>query len=164
MRRRPFTLAAVALSVVAMLAMATGATAGSKTDRATGGGQVIVGTQHAGETIAFTAQGTATSARGQVQLIDRDLGTGQDQVRFHGVVSCLLVMGGNTAIISGHERGTTTNPFALRVVDNGQGAGAGNDMIFFDRMADDNVCEQDDDDDDDGDTALARGNAQVYEA
>ena len=152
------------LIAVAVLALAVPgmASAGSRTDRATGGGQILVSTQGAGSTIAFTAQGTPEAARGQVQFIDRSAGTGQSQVKFHGIVECILVEG-NTAEIAGVERGTG-DPFTLRVVDNGEGAAAGNDMIFFDDVEDDARCETDDDDDNDVQVALARGNAQVYDS
>lgn len=152
------------LIAVAVLALAVPgmASAGSRTDRATGGGQILVSTDGgAGSTIAFTAQGTPVAAKGQVQFIDRTAGTGQSQVKYHGIVECILV-NGNTAEIAGHERGSAT-PFTLRVVDNGEGAGA-NDMIFFDDVADDRRCATDDNDDEDATVALARGNAQVYDS
>ncbi len=144
------------------LALPFVASAGSSTDRATGGGQILVGSQGAGSTIAFTAQGTPAAAKGQVQVIDRAAGKGQNQVKFHGIVQCILVTG-NTAEIAGGER-DTNDPFTLRVVDNGEGMNADNDMIFFDDVEDDKRCESDDDDDDDAQVALARGNAQVYNA
>ena len=66
------------------------------------------------------------------------------------------------AEIAGRER-DTGDPFTLRVVDNGEGRAAENDLIFFDDVEDDRRCD-DDDDDDDGRVALARGNAQVHDA
>lgn len=152
------------LIAVAVLALAVPgiASARSATDRATGGGQILVSNQSAGSTIAFTAQGTPEAAKGQVQVVDRSAGTGQSQVKFHGIVECILVEG-NMAEIAGSER-DTGDPFTLRVVDNGEGANDGNDMIFFDDVEDDARCETDDDDDDDAQVALARGNAQVYDA
>jgi hypothetical protein len=151
------------LAAVTTLSVPVAATAGSGTDRATGGGQILVGSQGAGDTIAFTAQGTPEVAKGQLQFVDRTGGTGKGNVRYHGVVDCILVVG-NTAEIAGHER-DTGDPFTLRVVDNGEGAKAADpDMIFFDDTADDEPCVQDDNDDDDGSVALARGNAQVYDA
>lgn len=151
------------LIAVAVLAIAIPgiASAGSPRDRATGGGQILV-TTGAGDTIAFTAQGTPQEAKGQLQFIDRNGGNGQDNVRFHGVVDCILVQG-DTAEIAGHER-DTNDPFTLRVIDNGEGAAAAADLIYFDDVADDQPCVQDNNDDDDPTTALARGNAQVYDA
>src|SRR5688500_11548424 len=110
------------LIAVAVLAIAIPgiASAGSSTDRATSGGQTIVDSQGAGNTIAFTARGTVDAATGQVQYIDRTAGTGQAQVKFHGIVECLRVQG-NTAELAGHER-DSDQPFNLLVVDNGQGA------------------------------------------
>ena len=154
---------ALVVASIAALAVPFVASAGSPTDRATGGGQVLLGTQGAGNTIAFTAQGTPTDAKGQVQVIDRSVGTGQDQVKFHGLVECLFV-DGTMAEIAGVERDSGA-AFTLRVVDNGEGANASdNDMIFFDDVADDMRCAADDNDDDDVQMALARGNAQVYDA
>jgi hypothetical protein len=152
------------LIAVAVLALAVPgmASAGSRTDRATGGGQILVSTKGAGSTIAFTAQGTPDAAKGQVQVIDRAAGKGQDQVKFHGIVECILVVG-NTAEIAGVER-DTEDPFTLRVVDSGEGAAAAADTIYFDDVEDDGRCESDDNDDDDAQVALARGNAQVYDA
>jgi hypothetical protein len=155
-------LVLAAAGVAGMVLAAPGAQAGSPRDRATGGGQILVGERGAGDTIAFTAQGTATEATGQVQFIDRTGGIGKGQVKFHGVVDCVLVTG-NTAEIAGHERDTLA-AFTLRVVDNGEGLAADNDLIFFDDTADDEPCVQDDNDDDDATVALARGNAQVYDA
>lgn len=152
----------VSLTAAVALAVPLAATAGSSTDRATGGGQILLGTQGAGTTIAFTAQGTSEAAKGQVQVVDRAAGRGQDQVKFHGIVECILVEG-NMAEIAGRER-DSNDPFTLRVVDNGEGAAASNDMIFFDDVEDDRRCESDDNDDDDLQVALARGNAQVYDA
>src|SRR5687768_16852989 len=66
---------------------------GSDRDRATGGGQILFSTRGAGNTIAFTAQGTATDGKGQLQFIDRSGGNGQDQVKEHGEVTCIAVEG-----------------------------------------------------------------------
>lgn len=153
----------LAVAGATVLAIPLVAFAGSPTDRATGGGQILVSNQAAGSTIAFTAQGTPTDGKGQVQVIDRSAGTGQSQVKFHGLVECLFV-DGDMAEVAGVERDSNA-PFTLRVVDNGEGLNAvGPDMIFFDDVADDKRCEADDNDDDDAQVALARGNAQVYDA
>ena len=153
---------ALVVGSIAALAVPFVASAGSPTDRATGGGQVLLGTG-AGNTIAFTAQGTPTDAKGQVQVIDRSAGTGRNQVKFHGLVECIFV-DGDMAEIAGVERDSGA-AFTLRVVDNGEGANAsGNDMIFFDDVADDMRCASDGNDGDDMQMALARGNAQVYDA
>ena len=150
--------AAVALMVVpAMFAGAAGK--GSKTDRATGGGQILVGSRGAGDTIAFTAQGTEAAGKGQVQVIDRTGGTGQGQVKFHGTVICLNVAG-NSAKLAGFTRDGGT--FTLFVVDNGEGANSDRDLITLDRQSDP-TCEFNDDDEDNA-VELARGNAQVYDA
>ena len=164
MTRRPFVFAAAALSVVALLAMATGANAGSSNDRATGGGQILFSTDGgAGNTIAFTAQETATGAKGQLQTIDRSGGNGQDQVKYHGTVSCIVVTA-NTAKIAGVLKHGTGGNFNLYVEDNGEGANAaGADMIFLDTMAPDPTCDFEDPEDSETEV-LARGNVQVYNA
>ena len=158
--RLKICLAVAGLAAIAVISGS--ASAGSPTDRATGGGQILIGTGNAGNTIAFTAQGTPEAAKGQVQVVDRSAGKGQSQVKFHGLVECILVSG-NMAEIAGSER-DSGDPFTLRVVDNGEGVNASNDMIFFDDVEDDMRCESDDNDDDDTQLALARGNAQVYDA
>jgi hypothetical protein len=152
--------AGIAAVLVAAVVPAV-AIAGSATDRATGGGQVLFSDKGAGNTIAFTARGTAEAAEGRVTFIDRSVGTGQAQEKFHGIVQCLFV-NDNYAELAGVERDSGA-PFTLRVWDNGEGANAENDLIFFDDVADDPRCGEEDDDDDQS-LALARGNAQVYDA
>ena len=159
MRIRTLLIAAAVLS----LAIPGFASAGSATDRATGGGQVLFSTDGgAGNTIAFTAQGTEEAAKGQVQFIDRSAGTGRNQVKFHGLVTCIRVAD-NAAEIAGVER-DSGEPFNLRVVDNGEGAAADDDLIQFDNTVDTADCSDDDSDDEEPELALARGNAQVYDA
>ena len=157
---RAGTRALVAVLVAAAVPV-TAAMAGSPNDRVTGGGQTLVGTKGAGNTIAFNAQTTADGAKGQVQVVDRSAGTGQSQVRFHGIVDCLTVSG-NSAEIFGHKTEDASDVFTIYVMDNGEGAAANNDLVF---LNDDpqSPCELQDDDDR-GDVELARGNAQVYDA
>jgi hypothetical protein len=168
---------AILAAAAATLAIPSAAFAGASQDRATGGGQVLVSTDQTtgpGSTIAFTAQTTgeaeddmAPPAKGQVQIVDRTAGTGQAQVKFHGTVTCLMVMG-NQAELGGIITKTTSpdqevgDPFSLYVQDNGEGANAPDaDMVVFNPTPA-NPCN--DEIDDDGKTALARGNAQVYDA
>ena len=151
-----------AVAGVALLAIpVSGAVAGNG-DKATGGGQVLLGDSGKRSTIAFTAQGTTEAAKGQVQFIDRSAGAGRNQVKYHGVVDCIEVTG-NTASIGGYRKGEpadTADRFALRVVDNGE-PNQGQDMIQFDDMTDEtNTC-GDDEEDDAPEFALAKGNAQV---
>lgn len=163
MRLRNFLIA------VAVLAMAVPgfANAGSPNDRATGGGQILVSSDGgAGDTIAFTARNTGggDAAQGQLQVVDRTGGTGKDNVRLHGVVTCLRV-DGTTAKLGGtitRASDGDTTPFTLVVQDNGEGAAAPDDTILLERVATPD-CDEDDSDDD-GNTDLARGNAQVYDA
>lgn len=162
------------LIAVAVLALAVPgfANAGSPNDRATGGGQILIPSdgRGAGDTIAFTAQNTGganNAAKGQVQVVERTDGRGKGNVRFHGEVQCLIVQG-NTAELAGtykNGNGATTG-FILYAADNGEGAADlannGADQIALTRTSDP-TCERDDSDDD-GQTDLARGNAQVYDA
>jgi hypothetical protein len=144
-------------AVAALALPAAVAQAGSGTDRATGGGQVLIGTRGgAGDTIAFQARGTQQAATGEVQYVDR---TDSGQTTAHGSVQCLAV-NGNMAKLSGTW--DSGGAFQVIVVDNGQGAAASDDTVTI-QQVDDPSCEQEDNDDDDP-TALARGNAQVYDA
>ena len=152
---------ALAAAVVVVALSVTAASAGSPNDRVTGGGQTLVGTSGAGNTIAFTAQSTSDGAKGQVQVVDRSAGTGQSQTRFHGIVDCLAV-DGNRAEIIGHKRDDASDLFSVYVMDNGEGAAADNDVVLLNEDTD-GQCGIDDDDDD-GAVDLARGNAQVYDA
>jgi|SRR5215207_5276583 len=152
---------ALAAALVVVALPVTVAMAGSPNDRVTGGGQTLVGTKGAGNTIAFNAQGNSDAAKGQVQVVDRSLGTGQGQVRFHGIVDCVTVSG-NMAEIYGHKRDAPDDDFTVYVVDNGEGAAADNDLVFLNDNPQ-SPCELEDDDDQ-GDVELARGNAQVYDA
>jgi hypothetical protein len=155
---------AAATGAAALSLLAAPALAGATYDRATGGGQTLVGTGGAGNTIAFSAQNTADGAKGEVQYIDRSGGTGQAQVQSHGVVDCLSVTG-NTAVIGGHwTSGERTGVFEIKVVDNGQGAAASNDVITIDSAAKNNDCTRDSNDNNTPSADLARGNAQVYDA
>ena len=152
---------ALAAALVVVALPVTVAMAGSPNDRVTGGGQTLIGTQGAGNTIAFTAQGTSDAAKGQVQVVDRSAGTGQSQDGWHGVVDCLAVSG-NAAEIIGHKRDDPADLFSVYVMDNGEGVAADNDLVLLNEDPDD-TCGIDDDDDDAA-VELARGNAQVYDA
>lgn len=153
-----FKLFGVAL--VAVVAASSLAGAGSPRDRVTGGGQTLVGTKGAGNTIAFTIQGSGDAVKGQFQYVDRTAGTGRAQDSWHGVPKCLEVVGNMAKSVI--ERRDTGDLYELIVVDNGEGSAADNDIVALSQ--DDDVSCGDDDDDDDQDTELARGNAQVYDA
>ena len=145
-------LGAAALSTAFLVP--TFATAGQQ-DAATGGGQVDVGTSGPGDTVAFTAKGTAETAKGQVQYVDREEDSKTVQ---HGAVSCIDAQG-NTARIAGEWRDGGT--FNLYVVDNGEGSAADNDIVSI--VPGDPSCDFEPPSDDD-EYALARGNAQVRDA
>lgn len=145
----------VLVGLVAAAALVTaGVAVAGPGDAATGGGQTMVGAKGAGDTIAFTAKGTIDAAQGQVQYVDRTGGTGNDQVVYHGTVSCLDVVG-NVAKIAGswNDGGT----FGLYVEDNGEGKDS-TDVVTV--LPGESTCDFDEPDDDEK-TALARGNAQV---
>jgi hypothetical protein len=158
---------AAAVASVAALAVPLIAAAGSTTDRATGGGQILIDQKPgngigAGDTITFTAQQVSgTTARGQVQFIDRTGGIGKNQVREHGDVFCMLLIGSNSAEIGYNPRGPD-NLDQLYVIDGGE-PNRGNDMILVDDTPQ-SPCQVANDDDDDGEVALARGNVQIYNA
>jgi hypothetical protein len=146
----------LACAAVVLLTVPLAASAGSSTDRATGGGQVLIGTRGgAGDTIAFTAKDRAENL-GQVQYVDR---TATGQTVRHGTVTCLDVMNNMAKIGGVWKQGGT---FQIIVVDNGQGAAANDDVVTVQNGQPDNCAQEDDDDD--NPIALARGNAQVYDA
>jgi hypothetical protein len=149
----------VAIAAVLVVAGAS-ASAGSPNDRVTGGGQTLVGTTGAGNTIAFTIQGAGEDVKGQFQYVDRSGGTGQDQVGWHGTPVCLEVMGSSAkAVISNNDDGSL---WELLLQDNGEGANADNDIVTL--TSDEEPSCGSDDDDDDSQVELARGNLQVYDA
>lgn len=159
------TIAAATLGVAALSSafLVTGSATAGQQDRATGGGQILVGAKGAGDTVAFTAQGTAEAAKGQVQYVDRTDGTGQGQVVKHGTVDCIDA-DGDVARISGLWRaveGGEPERFYLYVLDNGEGAAAGNDIVAFTQEADGECA---DEPAEENMTALGRGNAQVRDA
>jgi hypothetical protein len=145
-----------ALAAVATLAVPVMAHAGTG-QKVTGGGQILLSTdaKGAGSTIAFTAQGTAEGAKGQVQYIDRSAG---GKEKFHGSVTCLDVQGTYGVIGGTLTKGATEDApyFVVRVVDNGQGGG---DMVEFNASGDAPACDAGDDNQ--PEMALGRGNAQV---
>jgi len=153
--RTKYVVVGLAAAAIPFAAITSGAANAGQEDAATGGGQVLVGTTGgAGDTIAFTAKGTADAGDGQVQYVDRTGGTGQDQVVYHGTVTCLSVTG-NVAKISGTW--TDGGTFGIYVEDNGEGHDA-TDIVTV--LPDQSTCDFDDPDDDEK-VALARGNAQV---
>jgi hypothetical protein len=145
-----------AVGMVAAIPMT--ADAESPRDRATGGGQVLLDpnnppTTGALDTVAFTAQreqgATDDSglADGQVQ-VNRRSGTGDTQVKFHGVVECLTVFGTKSAgkaYISGHVKNDPDTPFELYVVDGGSGdteRGADQILVWYGEETEDNESDE----------------------
>ena len=136
--------------------LTTGGASAAQEDAATGGGQILFGTEGgAGDTIAFTARGTADAATGQVQYVNRTDGTGQGQTVQHGTVTCIRAEG-NVAFIEGVWR--DGGEFGLYVQDNGEGSAAEDDIVAI-TPANPDDCG--DEAEDDNMTALGRGNAQV---
>jgi hypothetical protein len=151
----------LATAGLAALAINSGTAVAGNGDKVTGGGQILLGTdpEKAGNTIAFTAQGTVDAAKGRVTFIDRSGGTGQAQEKFHGIVDCIEVTD-NYGIVGGYRRGDEGDRFDLRVVDNGE-PGAGFDMIAFDLDNPDVECGDEEADNEEPEMALGRGNVQV---
>jgi len=160
MRASTRTIAALGMAVVATLA---GSADAGSTDKATGGGQILLSTdgRGPGDTITFTAQRRADgSVQGSVNVIDRTGNTGKGGIHFRGDVTCIEVAG-NVAHIAGNgaKSDGTKTAFTLMVTDNGEGSAADNDLISFQEVSTP-TCD-DNDEDDDAETELARGNAQV---
>src|SRR5438128_4146244 len=152
--------AAAAIVAVSVVCMGT-ALAGAPNGRVTGGGQNMLGATGPGSTIAFEAhQVSGTTATGNVQVVDRSAGTGQNQTKFHGSVECLFFDSSNSAQMYGHD--SSGNPFELFVMDNGEGATGGNDIASFNNNPRGNCSNRDQGDE--GSDQLFRGNAQVYKA
>lgn len=152
----------------ALLSPAVAAAAPS-VDKVTGGGQIIAdGARGAGDTIAFTAQGTDAAnggAKGQVQYNERSTG-----FKVHGVVDCVTIVGDDrgTAVLGGEYRDTPGERFRIYVADNGQGSAAADDMIMFEQVDEEQdaedgrgICEAEDDSFEDLPT-LGRGNVQIH--
>jgi hypothetical protein len=155
--------------------------------KVTGGGQVLVGASNEnagpGDTIAFTAQQTgdqgtmdAAPAKGQLQVINRTAGTGLNQTKFHGEVTCIRTVtfdqgtpdpsDDQTYIrFGGFEkvRGTTTTtPFTVDTQDNGEGAGSDDYILFRERPQDADPCDDEELETELRSTTLARGNVKAH--
>jgi hypothetical protein len=157
------TLLATALAGSAFLVTGGGASAAQE-DSATGGGQILFSEDGTGpgNTLAFTARGTSEIAKGQVQYVNREAGTGQDQTVEHGTVSCIDAQAASEdspafAKISGTWRNGKV--FDLYVEDGGQGADSAGDFVTF--IATDDTEPDCDFNAPDEQMELARGNAQV---
>lgn len=142
----------IAITTVLSVGMASAAPA----PKTTGGGQVMVGTKGAGDTIAFTAQGGSDGVKGQIQYVDREGGSGQGQTTYHGQPACLDVAG-NVAKVAGTWRDGGT--FQLYVEDNGEGKDSTDVVTLL--QGEPASCDFDEPADDEK-VALARGNAQVH--
>lgn len=154
----------LAMAGVALFALSSSLATAGNGDKVTGGGQTFLGNSGKGSTIAFTAQqdsgAGSSSAKGQVQFIDRSNGAGKNQVKYHGVVDCVEV-DGTFGVIGGHKRGDDTDRFSLRVVDNGE-PNQGADLIQFGEEEDNSTCGDGNDDEPPSmEFSLARGNAKV---
>jgi hypothetical protein len=146
-----------AVAAMTIIAVPVSSAIAGNGDKATGGGQIMFqSSDEKRSTMAFNAQGTVDSAKGHVRVIYRANGSGQEQIRWYGIVDCLEVTG-NYAVIGGANRNGTR--FVLRVVDNGE-PNKGRDLIGFDEESENNGC-GDDEADATPDFTLAKGNAQV---
>lgn len=130
-----------ALAGVLALPVASADSASTR-DKVTGGGQAFLDSRDAkgaGDTVAFQAQrerGAADgsdAADGQIQVNRR----GDNAVKFHGEITCLVVNGGKSegvAYMSGTTRASKSvpaQPFELYVTDGGKGKAERNDMIML---------------------------------
>src|SRR4051812_3627420 len=170
-----FVLVAAIVPVGVAVAESTGL-------KVTGGGQVLTATGNgAGNTIAFNAQQTAPAdentgeapAKGQLQVINREAGTGQSQEKFHGDVTCIREFTPQSGPNQGQRfvrfggfqqvRGQNTDvPFTVDVQDNGE-PNMGQDMIFFrQRQSGEDPCDTSDQNTDLSNSSLARGNVQEH--
>jgi hypothetical protein len=140
--------AVLAITAILALALAAVAMAAPAPYKVTGGGQTFANgdigqdgkptVQGPGNTISFQAsiaQQGESPASGSVNIIDRSGGGGH----FKGTVECAYLAsndtGGGYAELRGHGRkgnSTTDQTFLVRIMDNGQGAAADNDMVEFD--------------------------------
>ena len=167
-------LIAGSVLAVAVAGMGT-VSAAPAVHKVTGGGQTLLGTKGAGNTIAFTAQSAGpegSAAKGQFQIQDRSAGRGQLQETVHGTITCVVVFSntdrGGVAVLGGFTR--TGEPVRIDVVDNGEGRSS-TDMILLSRGAaaedgaddgsDTNLC---DTEKEEASTELGRGNVQVHKA
>lgn len=148
---------AVVVAMASLLSVAALAGSGPK---ATGGGQIIVGTTGGpGDTIAFNAQPDGSGAKGQVQYVDRE--DGKIVEVYHGAVTCYRTVTSNSARFAGTWTNQGSGTFEIFVEDNGE-PNRGNDMIFIDQT-DPPDCLDDEDDHPDDPLGLGRGNIQVHE-
>ena len=180
MKMKLVLVGALAASVAFPVSAADSA---SSRDKAIGGGQAFLDSRDAsgaGDTVAFTAQREKGApegsdlADGQIQVNRR----GDNAVKFHGTVECLVVNGGRSegvAYMSGTTRANKNvpaQPFELYVTDGGKGQAERNDMIMLFVGAEE--TDQGDDgtaDDDQGPcgfaesvegVSMARGNVQTW--
>ena len=152
----------VPVAVVLALAVPVAAGAAPSEMKVTGGGQLIdPDAKGVGQTVAFTAQGSGGAGKGQAQFNDH-AGT-----KIHGVVDCVQTGtsdGANVAKIGGTytDASGAVQRFTIRVVDNGQGADAG-DMVEFDQQSDQD-CAIGSDESFADIPALGRGNVKIHKA
>ena len=155
--------------------------------KVTGGGQVLTPGQTGGpgDTIAFNAQQIGpfdtdgiAPAKGQLQVNGRSGATGKPTLKFHGEVTCIrsftydngtpetsddetyIRFGGNRKV-----RGkTTAEQFTVDAQDNGEGMAAlESDMILFrERGATEDPCDESDPDTQLRSPELSRGNVQQH--
>ncbi len=160
-----FRIALILGSVAAVTAVFVATGQAASGFKVTGGGQTDVGTRGAGDTIALTAQENNSGIVGQVQYVDREGGTGQGQVVYHGVVTCVEAVDAGeqgAAYIGGHWTHGSENEFEIYVEDGGE-PNQGRDMIAIDPN-DTADCVDDDPTSNEDTAALARGNIQIHPA
>lgn len=182
-----FALAVAGAAALTVPMAATGAP-GQAPFKVTGGGQVFASTALGedgkpttggpGDTIAFQGfiegdQETNSPASGQINVIDRNPGAGGKGEHFKGIVQCGFVMvadarkGGGYAELRGVSRSDPDRFFVVRIMDDGQGRDALDQVEFDLAVEDDPNTDQDErttcgNEDDEFESALARGNAKIH--
>jgi hypothetical protein len=132
MRTRTITGIALVIGLVGA-GSAVGAPSGGKAS----GGTNFVSSGGFNDHRSFTAQGTSTDAKGQIESRVTDPVTGARVRQFHGVVTCYRQLGPKEALLGGVITDDQGNPpeevagdyFLWHVQDNGEGAKAAPDMI-----------------------------------
>jgi hypothetical protein len=170
--KRLIGLIAVLLLALPVAATAQNGKGGQPIYQVSGGGQVIAeaNLQGPGDTIAFTAQLLdSADARGQLQVVNRSGGRGQDQQIFHGRVPCVEPAGEQAARFGGEgvdRRTGEPTEFVVEVTDADE---QGNDVIVFRQLREtdyddeDGPCDFEDQDTDLRETRLARGNVKIHD-
>jgi hypothetical protein len=141
----------IVLGAIVIALMATGTAFAAIDGGKANGGAAITTSGGFQAHRSFNAQGTPTSAKGQIETKLVDPATGEKVGQFHGVVDCYRQTGPNSAIFGGRvtdfqgKAGDVQDfapYFEWAVVDNGEGAKAtGPDMFGAGRFDNPPKCD-----------------------